>query len=538
MNMIEPLRRAFEAGKNDESPSVQLGGGVLHVWDDVGLDSFEAFLNSGTYGTPEKYWPPEFRIAFDVRDIDGLTVDGQGATLMMHGFTQPFQFINCNKLIVKNLTIDWERPPYSVATVVSCQRAELTVSVWSDFPWNDAMPIHTIGEYDPSLLHTDREYAAVGARRISERDVVITLGREASIRPGQILIVRHTTCCFWGIDCLRCSNVEMRNVTLHATPGIGMMIRQCSDVAFDAVSIIPRPNSQRLMSTNHDAIMVTGCSGSVEYRNCRFEGMGDDAIGTGSPPRYRFLEKRGRSLRALFENIDDYHNVPHAVAPEVGSSLELIHIGAGVLQIAEITSSKFDFNTGILEAELAEIVDDRIAEGDFLVEYDRHTEASVSRCVFMPNRSRGVMIGRACAVTIEDSIFYKTGGSGIFCFQGYGGDNIGPIAIRRNTFIDCGDGVANMGAHGIYIEDHWFELPEDVEGGRPYYRSVSIEDNTFYGDNGPAVMVKGCIEVRVFGNRFVTETADPVRYENCARIESDRRPLSDIVGTTRSVICR
>lgn len=192
-NMIEYLRRAFDACRGTESPTIQLGGGTVHVWDQIGLDSFEAFLGSGTYRTADDYWPPEFRIAIDLHDIDNLTVDGQGATLMMHGFTQPFRFSNCNNLKIKNLKIDWARPPYSVATVVSCELAEVRVRVWSDFPWKEAMSIHIMGEYDPSLTHTEREYSAVSARKLSDREAVITLDREAAIAKGQIPIIRHTT---------------------------------------------------------------------------------------------------------------------------------------------------------------------------------------------------------------------------------------------------------------------------------------------------------------------------------------------------------
>ena len=130
--------------------------------------------------------------------------------------------------------------------------------------------------------------------------------------------------------------------------------------------------------------------------------------------------------RAHFENIDDYHKVPQAVAPEAGSRLKLNHVGTGVVQITEITSSKFDFSKGVFEAKLAEIAD----------------------------------------------------------------DNLGPITIRRNTFIDSRDAAVNMGVPSICSEDHWFESPEDIEGGRPYCKSVSIEERTFYGDTGCAVVVK------------------------------------------------
>ena len=139
-NMIEGFRSVFAACEGVDKPTVRLGGGIIHLWDEVGLDSYNTFLASGQYGEPEKYWPPEWRIGATIDSIDDLTIDGGGATLMMHGFTQPFLFVKCSRLKLENLTIDWDKPAYSVATVISCQGTELVVRVWEEFEWLEATP--------------------------------------------------------------------------------------------------------------------------------------------------------------------------------------------------------------------------------------------------------------------------------------------------------------------------------------------------------------------------------------------------------------
>ena len=131
------------------------------------------------------------------------------------------------------------------------------------------------------------------------------------------------------------------------------------------------------------------------------------------------------------------------------------------------------------------------------------------------------MVYRCRSLTVEKSVFYRTGGTAVFCFQGYGGEQIGELVFRENSFIDCGHGVGHMGAHGIYVEDHWFELPDDVEGGRPYIRHLSIEGNSFFGDQGPAIYMKGCVGPRVLNNRFITAHAEPLTSRNCTGLTTD-----------------
>lgn len=45
-----------------------------------------------------------------------------------------------------------------------------------------------------------------------------------------------------------------------------------------------------------------------------------------------------------------------------------------------------------------------------------------------------------------------------------------------------------------------------------------------YGESGPAAALKGCIDVRLAGNRYITLVDKPVRQDNCIEVHIDGQP--------------
>ena len=62
-------------------------------------------------------------IVFDLSGLENVTVDGNGAELLMHGQIIPFFMENAKKITIKNLTIDWAHPFYAQGEVVAAGAA-------------------------------------------------------------------------------------------------------------------------------------------------------------------------------------------------------------------------------------------------------------------------------------------------------------------------------------------------------------------------------------------------------------------------------
>src|SRR6266849_3961343 len=78
---------------------------------------------------------PEHRYTlFSLTNVDGLSVRGKGAELMMHGNGAVFAFKECKNITVKGLTLDWERPPFSQGTVSAATTRYFDVQIEAGFP--------------------------------------------------------------------------------------------------------------------------------------------------------------------------------------------------------------------------------------------------------------------------------------------------------------------------------------------------------------------------------------------------------------------
>ncbi len=52
-------------------------------------------------------------IVFDLSGLENVTIDGNGAELVMHGHIIPFFMKDAKNITIKNLTIDWAHPFYA-----------------------------------------------------------------------------------------------------------------------------------------------------------------------------------------------------------------------------------------------------------------------------------------------------------------------------------------------------------------------------------------------------------------------------------------
>ena len=111
------------------------GGAVLHI--PAGIWRF-----TQTEGT-----------ALNISDFEDLVVDGYGAQLLFCGRTHPFIFSDCRAPVLRGVTIDWPRPPFSQGEVVSADASGRLADVRIDpgFPMDGSEPIRAIATYDRRL---------------------------------------------------------------------------------------------------------------------------------------------------------------------------------------------------------------------------------------------------------------------------------------------------------------------------------------------------------------------------------------------------
>jgi hypothetical protein len=94
-------------------------------------------------------------------------------------------------------------------------------------------------------------------------------------------------------------DVSLSNVVLYAGPGLATAwVRNSGTLTIDGLQVRIKPGTERVLSTNADAIHMVDSSARAVVRNCVIGGMNDDAINTHSS-EFRVLSVVSQSVLVL-----------------------------------------------------------------------------------------------------------------------------------------------------------------------------------------------------------------------------------------------
>ena len=379
-NSIEAFRRLAADASGLEDVTVLFGGGTYLLGDAGGMAEFERFMHSALPGMnwadPPDYAPYPFGTAMCFDSCRNLTVDGEGAVLVMRGFTRPARFVNCTGVLtVRNLTIDWDRPFYSIGEIVAARpRATgeeggyLDVRVFDEFPVSGGEPVHIFQEYEPGTLRPmRREFMGLDSSElIAPQTLRLHMRRRFQVEPGNAVCLRHPHYCFNNLDFSHNEEIVLADVTVHASGGFGFGGSHNRDVTATRVRIVPRPGTRRIMSSNHDGMSFGAGRGTVTYQSCAFEGMGDDCAGaSGDAGRHAYVREvlDQHTLVAYFKN---YHHVQvsgNSHGPLPGEELLFTDLEGIDLDYwnGTVQTASLEPRTGVMRITMAERIPDTVA---------------------------------------------------------------------------------------------------------------------------------------------------------------------------------
>jgi len=80
-----------------------------------------------------------------------------------------------------------------------------------------------------------------------------------------------------------CSEVQLNDLSIYSSGGVGIITNYSPSVLIENVKIIPRPLTNRLVSTNAGGIAVNSTAQDNIVRKCTISGTQDDCISGNSP---------------------------------------------------------------------------------------------------------------------------------------------------------------------------------------------------------------------------------------------------------------
>ena len=502
-NMVPAVRRLLEACKGQEAALV---------------------FPKGRYDFyPDK--PEEVTIAFHLKGLKNVMLDGGGAEFVFHGLMMPVRVEQSEKITVKNFSVDWDRPFISQGTVTGIADGYVELAIdkaqypyeiesercWFTSPdWGRRRGVEGYNNlYDKDtreIVYRLRDNPLgidFNGRAVEVSPGVVRFYGKPQVKPplGTYVALNHGRYIVKGIDIVKSKDVTVKDVTLYHVLSGGVVAVRTENITVDGLKIIANSRKNRVFSGVADGIHIIHCKGEVVVNNVEMIGHGDD-----------FLNIHGRNC-AVTKRLDDRTvRVVRADCTEPGDEVWLVRRAdvqrREVRTIASIkrvpithplghcetkTNNGIHYAWGIStdkagewEVTFTEPLPADFKEMDFYENKTWNASLRMTNCrVMKSHRARGVLVTTPEKAVIEHN-YFRTAGTAIL-IEGdtdhwYESGANTDVLIRDNVFEDCLSSGSESGDRWqwgdaiITITPSHQPQSADTE---PYHRNIRIEGNTF-----------------------------------------------------------
>jgi len=478
-------------------------------------NAFKLIIPPGTYRLS-----PATNITLD--GLDDFTLDGQGAELIFSKLRvgSHFNLKKCQRVVVKNLYVDWDWEANPIASLAQVQNFTQTGAVASfDLTFPDLNAAQTLKrttvkwlsmlEYDPeTLVRTSTEKnniskgTALTFSNISNNTVHVSANRyRPLLTNGKYYNIRHLYYEIVAFKVSRSNDVAFDNTTVYSNPGMDWVLTDDSHhIRLLNCSVKRRPGSRNPFTSAADGVHADQSSGNIELNGCHFTGLGDDAVNLHNncwQGGFDFASSTGTKLRFL--------NCTLRVAPN--DTLEFFDASYSPLNVELVVQSSVSTPDANGKSTLDVVFTKPVPAGIPRLAIVRNqayeiSNVRINNCTFHDTSARALLLS-AKNVTVENSSFKHVFSSpiqlhteimGNWWAEGSGAQN---IVIRGNLF-DNNNTMGKWAGAQIYAGAilPWGLTPV------PLFKDILVENNTFSNSPGPSAKFESSQNVVVLGNEF------------------------------------
>ncbi len=459
-----------------------------------------------------------------------ITVDGNGATLLIHGKMTPILLNNCENITIKNLTIDYACPTMAEFKVLSNENGTCVIEINKDclyrvegnnLIWQGENDLNGVPYWEDSYIGNSRHIKIFDPETEISRDFrradldfesvknlgnnqlkVVLKKKDADFQVGCIYQTRNIVRDQTGSLFQRCKNLRFENLRVKFMHGLGMVSQFCENVTFKNCDLTPAKN--RTITSTADFFQFSGCKGDLIVENCKAQGAHDDYINVhGTHLRIVEADYDNNSIIVRFMHDESWG----FQAFEVGDELEFIKWNnLQPYDKTKVVSYKKLNDTDILlnlDRPLPEIEINK----DVVENATWTPNLYVRNCDFGATSGRGILCTTRGEIIIENNRFYKLRGPALlmeddcnFWFEsGYSKE----VIFRNNQVISCDCGKTYPDSpvirytpkvmdknfegyvHGkLILENNTFKNPigEKHVLWLEYLKEAEIKNNTFDTD--------------------------------------------------------
>jgi hypothetical protein len=467
---------------------------------------------------------------FVLKDVKGMTIEGNGAVLVAHDAAAFFHVADCSDLTVRKLTLDSDPLPFTCGKVVAAGRGSIDVKPEKGYRAIAGRSVKGVFGYDPvkgrPAVRGHDCYMLDNTTPSSLTDSgLMRVPCRGGIKVGAPVIVRHEIYGRNGFTLRGCSRVLFEDLTIYSLGGMGVYAAASADITVRRMTVAKGPDGKRWMSTTADATHFNTCRGTITLEDCHFEGMGDDATNIHN----HFWTISGRigadTLRVTLKRVRR-HVLPRN-PPRVGDTMEIggpeNPLAPGVTRT--VKSVRTDPKKKDLIITLTKPLDSKVRSGGIAWNASAAPKARIRRCTVKNNRARGMLI-QTRDVILEGCLFENCSGSAIHVASdvNYWHEGIGvrDMVIRNNKFIGCNYGAARRAA----VVDVFSELSGGKIAPAGVHRGIEVTGNIFTKPEGSAIYIHSSDGVVIRDNKFVEPSGAAVFVDHSRNVRLTGNTLS------------
>lgn len=517
------LMRAAVACGGMRGVSVRLTKGRYFVGTQEGDMRFDALMRGAIPPTDYAYWRDNRETVLPFQRVTALELDGAGAELVFTGLVQPVALDGCADVHIHHLCIDWDRPPFSVGRAVAVEGSRIVMEMEPGYSIRGGEPVVSFQNFrmdDRVPLGTSAFEGISAVQLLSSGLAAIETDLAGEVSPGDGIILRHIYSYACGIHLLRSREVCLRDITLHACPGMGVIGHDSEHIEIAGMRVAP--SGGRPMSVNCDATHFISCTGNLHIHDCHFEGMGDDAL-------------NAHGFYQLIERVTDSHTMECVMGaspqdncpdfPDTGDAVTFTRRDTLLPYAGNWVTGVMPRGDGRCTVTLKQPLPEGFRPDDVLYSRTKSPHIRFENNRVEKIRGRGILI-QASGAQVRGCHFEHCTGEGVHVVTAAGWWESGATEntlVEDCTFRHCGYGTTKYcDAVAVMV---------DTECDRPeigVHRNIILRGNTAIGDK-PAFYVT-CASNVIIENNTTQGCPVSVQAAYCANLyarlgEADAPPL-------------
>lgn len=475
--------------------------------------------------TSERENPDQTKhIGLWLRGLRNVTVDGQGARLVMHGEMTGFVVDSCENVTLRDFTVSSADPtvPELTVTGVGSNYMDVRIHPLSRYTVRDGKfafegdswrldgsqgQMYGLAQaYDAERDVTWRCWSPLPDMRraieLADHELRFVYDQAPQARAGLVFQMRD------GIRDEACGLIQLsRNVTLERLHlsflgNFGVVGQMSENITLRRMSFEPEAGSGRTDAGFADFVQMSGCKGTVRIEDSRFSGAHDDPINIhGTHLRVTECPAANQVLvRYMHDQTFGFQQFLPGNEVEFIDPHTLLGIAAAKVRKAEMRSPREILVT--LDRNVPQAVRD--TEGAVIENVTYTPEVVVRGNYFSRVPTRGLLVTTRRMVLVEDNVFFRMQMSGILIADDarswYESGMVRDVTIRNNRFVECGTPVVHIN-------------PENDRDGGYVHSNITVDNNRFDLTGTDAVSAKSVDGLRVTGNSFFTPKSDATMDE-------------------------